>query len=48
LVSVRAGFRGHELSRLWPNPAGWRLQEGPALPFTHCFFAQRQDGRIVP
>ena len=44
LVSVRAGFRGQELSRLWPNDDDWRLQEGPALPFTHCFLARRAGG----
>jgi hypothetical protein len=39
VASVRAGFRGRELSRLWGG--GWRLREGPAFPFTHCFLAQR-------
>jgi hypothetical protein len=47
LVSVRAGFRGKELSELWPNDDDWHLQEGPALPFTHCFLARRA-GRIAP
>ena len=46
LVSVRAGFRGKELSELWPSDDDWRLQEGPALPFTHCFLARRA-GRIA-
>ena len=41
LASVRAGFCGRELSELWPNDEDWRLQEGPALPFTHCFLARR-------
>lgn len=40
-VSVRAGFRGHELSALWPAGAGWRLTEGPAPPFGHLFVARR-------
>jgi hypothetical protein len=44
LVSVRAGFRGRELSELWPSDDAWRLQEGPALPFTHCFLARRAGG----
>jgi hypothetical protein len=44
LVSVRAGFRERELSELWPNDDEWRLQEGPALPFTHCFLARRSGG----
>ncbi|MEA2824189.1 MAG: hypothetical protein QOF03_671 [Alphaproteobacteria bacterium] len=47
LVSVRAGFRGKELSELWPSDDDWRLQEGPALLFTHCFLARRA-GRIAP
>lgn len=44
LASVRAGFRGRELSELWPNDEDWRLEEGPALPFTHCFLARRAGG----
>jgi hypothetical protein len=40
-ISVRAGFRGDELSRLWPN-AGWRLHEAYAPPFTHTFTARRE------
>lgn len=40
VASVRAGFAGSELSRLWPR-AGWRLQEGTALPFTHALSATR-------
>jgi hypothetical protein len=40
VASVRAGFCGHELSRLWPEE-GWRLQEGVALPFTHVLSARR-------
>ncbi|HEY4264654.1 MAG TPA: methyltransferase domain-containing protein [Micropepsaceae bacterium] len=41
VVSVRAGFSGQELSKLWPQDRGWNLQEQPALPFTHCFAARR-------
>jgi len=40
LVSVRAGFRGDELSRLWP-PGGWKLEERAAPPFSHLFVARR-------
>ena len=40
VASVRAGFSGHELSRLWPGE-GWRLQEGVAFPFTHALSAGR-------
>jgi hypothetical protein len=41
VASVRAGFDGAELSRLWPNDPSWRLHERPAWPFTHCFAASR-------
>jgi hypothetical protein len=40
-VSVRAGFRGHELSALWPERGQWRLEERPARPFGHLFVALR-------
>jgi hypothetical protein len=40
VASVRAGFAGSELSRLWPGE-GWRVREGLALPFTHFFSARR-------
>jgi hypothetical protein len=41
-ISVRAGFRGEELSRLWPAQApGWRLCETPAGLFSHLFVARR-------
>jgi SAM-dependent methyltransferase len=40
VASVRAGFVGRELSRLWPR-AGWHLREGSALPFTHILAATR-------
>jgi SAM-dependent methyltransferase len=40
-ASVRAGFRGEELSALWPRMAGWSLFEHAAIPFTHCFAATR-------
>jgi len=40
VASVRAGFAGRELSRLWPDQ-GWRLREKMAFPFTHVFTAQR-------
>jgi SAM-dependent methyltransferase len=41
VVSVRAGFRGRELSALWPDAGGWRLVERPAWPFGHLFVARR-------
>jgi hypothetical protein len=39
LASVRAGFRGQELSVLWPKTKGWRLGERAVFPFTHLFCA---------
>jgi len=42
VLSVRAGFRGHELTALWPaGPARWRLQESGAGLFSHRFSAVR-------
>ena len=40
-VSVRAGFRGRELSALWPASEGWRIAERRVGPFTHMFEARR-------
>jgi hypothetical protein len=40
VVSVRAGFRGREISSLWPR-AGWTLREGARGPFSHLFVASR-------
>jgi SAM-dependent methyltransferase len=41
VLSVRAGFRDHELSALWPaHSAGWQLREYPAGLFSHGFCAQ--------
>jgi hypothetical protein len=41
VASVRAGFRGRELSALWPKAPGWSLRESRALPFSHLFTARR-------
>lgn len=42
VVSVRAGFRDDELSRLWPaGGTRWRLEEHPAGLFSHLFVAAR-------
>jgi hypothetical protein len=41
-VSVRAGFTGSELSRLWPQGDGWTVQEGPAGLFGHLFMARQK------
>lgn len=39
VLSVRAGFRGQELSALWPKEGDWVLREWPAGLFSHCFLA---------
>lgn len=39
-ISVRAGFRGQELSGLWPRLDEWRLEERAAGPFSHVFAAR--------
>jgi hypothetical protein len=39
VASVRAGFRGHEISNLWPRQSGWTLHEQGIPPFTHGFTA---------
>jgi hypothetical protein len=39
IISVRAGFRGKELSELWPRQDHWELQEDAAKLFTHRFVA---------
>jgi hypothetical protein len=41
VVSVRAGFSGHELSVLWPDKKNWQLTERRAGPFSHLFVARR-------
>ncbi len=40
-VSVRAGFTGRELSRLWPHDTRWRLDESSVGLFSHRFSARR-------
>lgn len=44
-VSVHAGFRGRELSPLWPSDSGWKLQEREAGVFSHLFLAHREAGQ---
>jgi hypothetical protein len=41
--SVHAGFRGHELSQLWPNKSAWVLHETSAGLFSHGFLAIRTN-----
>jgi len=46
--SVAAGFTGRELSAAWGAVAGdWRIEEYPALPFTHCYTAVRTGTRAA-
>lgn len=41
VLSVHAGFRGEELSALWPGvDASWRVREFAAGLFSHCFIAE--------
>ena len=42
VVSVRAGFSGHEISELWSAPGGWHLEEGGRSIFSHGFCAERR------
>lgn len=40
--SVRAGFRGQEISATWPHDGGaWQTEETAAGVFSHCFSARR-------
>jgi hypothetical protein len=41
VVSVRAGFAGSELSRLWPDRTNWRLTEQRTGVFSHLFIARK-------
>ena len=42
VLSVHAGFNGNELSAQWPALGErWRIQEGAAGLFSHCFCAER-------
>jgi hypothetical protein len=41
ITSAWGGFRGKELSALWPREDGWRLHEEKAWLFLQSFVAQR-------
>jgi hypothetical protein len=41
VVSVRAGFSGHELSALWPHEGPWCVRECARGLFSHLFTARR-------
>lgn len=44
VLSVRAGFRGDELSQAWPaHGTDWRLREYSAGLFSHCLRAERLE-----
>jgi len=43
VISVRAGFLGNELSKLWPPGSGWWTAEGEAGLFSHTFAACRRE-----
>jgi hypothetical protein len=44
VLSVHAGFRGREISTLWPGLGQqWQVKEYPAGLFTHCFRAIRME-----
>lgn len=43
VLSVQAGFRGREISTLWPRLEEWQINEYPAGLFTHCFRAIRLE-----
>jgi hypothetical protein len=43
VLSVRAGFTGSELSKLWPGGQEWEIEERPAGVFSHGFAALRHD-----
>ena len=42
VLSVHAGFRGQELTAVWPAAGvAWQVQESSAGLFSHCFRAAR-------
>ncbi len=44
VASVRAGFKGDELTALWPSGSAHRLSEHAFGPFTHTFVADAGAG----
>ena len=42
VASVRAGFRNHELSALWPETSEWELREQRGGFFSHIFEAEKR------
>ena len=43
VTSVRAGFSGNELSRIWPDKNNWELTEQYAGVFSHLFIARKMN-----
>lgn len=43
IISVRAGFRGHELSKFWPDDPQWKVSEQRAGLFSHSLVATRRS-----
>ena len=43
-ISVRAGFRGRELSALWPDNRAWQVAERRLGLFSQSFVARRWQG----
>lgn len=41
VISIRAGFADQELSAMWPDRGGWKMEEHGAMLFTHLFVAHR-------
>jgi SAM-dependent methyltransferase len=42
VISVRAGFRDGDISRLWPVENGWDVDERAAGLFSHLFVARKR------
>jgi len=45
-ISVKAGFRAAELSRLWPENPTWALGEQQRGLFSHCFGARKASSTV--
>lgn len=41
-ISVRAGFQGDELTRMWPQDVAWQVIEWQRGLFSHCLGARRK------
>ena len=43
VISVRAGFKEDDLTKLWPRTRQWTIQERPMGLFSHYFWAKEMD-----